>query len=270
MVILSLMQLNLNPSIKLHYEVSGQSGGPTFLLFNGASLPLDFWGPFAEKLGELGRVIRFDQRNAGKTEYSGTFTLGDIAADAIALLDEVNAEQVIAIGHAWGGRVAQVFARDYPKHLSHLVIIGTGGQFAPIDMRHIATPLLQAKKDRDREAWEPLFEAMWCGEGFSQRDGKTFQEIVSFMWNYQPPKTAVWNLDAYPSTGYWGTATVPTLLVYGSEDKNGTVDNANHLHEQLANSTLVMIDHAGHFVVREHHERVVDEIKNFIDIRPTQ
>ena len=73
--------------------------------------------------------MRLDQRNAGATRASGSFSLLDVAADAAALLDHLKIERAIVAGHAWGGRVAQVFARDYPHRVTGLVICGTGGQF---------------------------------------------------------------------------------------------------------------------------------------------
>jgi 3-oxoadipate enol-lactonase len=70
-------------------------------------------------------VVRFDQRNAGATQADGSFSLLDIAADAAALLDYLKIERVIIAGHAWGGRVAQVFTRDYPHRVAGLVLCGT-------------------------------------------------------------------------------------------------------------------------------------------------
>ncbi len=257
------MELKIASTVSVNYEVTG-SGEQDFLLFNGATLPLEFWGPLAERLGTLGRVIRFDQRNAGRTEFDGDFTLGDVAADAAALLQELNVDQVVVIGHAWGGRAAQVFARDFPAFVSRLVIIGTGGQFPPVDMSATGEAMQAARRNGDRAAWEPTFEKMWFGEGFASRDPDTFAEVCDLMWGYRPPRTARWNMKAYPSAGYWGTAAVPTLLVYGQEDKNGTPENAADLDRRLSDSRLVMIEGAGHFVIREAADRVFDEIRDFV------
>ncbi|MBI4768473.1 MAG: alpha/beta fold hydrolase [Deltaproteobacteria bacterium] len=73
------------------------------MLFNGATLPLQFWDPVARDLAIQDRVLRLDQRNAGDTRASGSFSLLDVAADAAALLDHLQIERVIVAGHAWGG-----------------------------------------------------------------------------------------------------------------------------------------------------------------------
>ena len=109
--------LTVGGSAELHYRNDG-TGSPALLLFNGATLPLEFWGPVAERLSQQHRVIRFDPRNAGATRAEGRFTLNDVAADAAALLDRAEVESAVAVGHAWGGRAAQVFARDYPHRVT--------------------------------------------------------------------------------------------------------------------------------------------------------
>ena len=72
-------------SHQINYEFDGETG-PVLLLFNGAGLPLTFWGSLASRLARRCRVLRFDQRNAGLSRYEGSFSLLDIAQDAAALL----------------------------------------------------------------------------------------------------------------------------------------------------------------------------------------
>lgn len=229
-----------------------------------STLPLEFWGPLAEKLSTIGRVICFDQRNAGGTQFEGEFTLGDVASDATRVLSHLGVQQAIVIGHAWGGRVAQVFARDFPDCVSHLVIIGTGGQFPPVDMSETAALAQQARKRDDRTTWEHYFEKQWFGAGFANREPMVFHEVTELLWHYHPPRLARWNARAYPSGGYWGSAKMPTLLIYGSEDKNGTPENAADLEQRLSHSRLLMIEGTGHFVVREAPDRILVAISEFL------
>ena len=246
----------------IHYVVEGD-GPDTFLLFNGASLNLAFWGSLATRLASVGRVIRFDQRNAGKTRFEGTFSLNDVAADAAALMAEAHCDQAVVIGHAWGGRAAQVFARDYPHLVRGLVICANGGQFPPRETSTIDEQLRGARKSGDRAAWEQAYEARWCGQGFAERDPERFKEVADLGWQSVPNRTAKWDAKVSPSESYWGTTKAPCLLIYGDEDKNGTPENANDLHRRIEKSELVMLKNAGHFVVREQEDKVFDAIRGF-------
>ena len=255
--------LTLSSNVTLNYEVRNVEAETTLLFFNGATLPLEFWAPLQTQLDGF-HCISFDQRNSGLTQFQGTFTLGDTAADAAALLDHLEVKSVTAIGHAWGGRAAQVFARDYPHLVSRLVVCGTGGQLpAKTDPKQLMA-LNTARKSEDRAAWEDAISITYCGELFRQEQPDAFVDTTDLLWNAPTPRSARWDQEPYPSSSYWGTCVQPTLLVYGSEDKYGTRENADDLHTRANNSRLHFIEGAGHFVVREAPQQVARLITEFI------
>jgi len=256
-------ELTLASSVTLNYRVDGE-GETDLVLINGATLPLEFWGPTAARLAEQARVIRFDQRNAGQTKFEGTFTLNDVAADIAALMYHVGSEQAVVVGHAWGGRAAQVFARDYPHRLTKLVLCGTGGQFPPADTKGVDEEVRRARKAEDRKAWEAAFEQRWMGTGFAARFPDRFQAICDLMWDARPNRDARWDARVSPSPSYWGMTTKPVLLLYGDEDKNGTPENARDLQARLDRAERVTLEQAGHFVVREKEEEVAAAITGFM------
>ena len=255
--------LELSTNVVLNYEVRNAEADTSLLFFNGATLPLQFWTPLLDLLSDF-RCITFDQRNSGHTEFSGTFTLGDIAADAAALLSHQECKSVIAVGHAWGGCAAQVFARDYPHLVSSLVICGTGGQLQAKTDPKMLMALNTARKIDDRETWEAALHNTYCGEHFRQQQPGAFQATADLIWHAPTPRSARWEQEPYPSDSYWGTCQQRTLLIYGSEDKNGTPENAKDLHERTRNSELHFIEGAGHFVIREAPNKVARFIRDFV------
>lgn len=76
-------------------------------------------------------VIRYDQRNIG---LSGTsydeFDMIDLAADAVAILDEYGIEKAHLVGHSMGGMISQFIAANYPDRLHSLTLMST----APVGM----------------------------------------------------------------------------------------------------------------------------------------
>ena len=93
-----MLTLQRDASARIPYAVQGD--GPAIVLINGATLPLAFWDPVAERLASRARVIRFDQRNAGASDFAGSFSLLDVAADVDALLQALDVEQAVVAGHA--------------------------------------------------------------------------------------------------------------------------------------------------------------------------
>ena len=73
--------LRRQQDVQINYRV----GATTWLLFNGATLPLAFWDPVATALATTDKVVRFDQRNAGASRATGVFSLLDTAAGAAVL-----------------------------------------------------------------------------------------------------------------------------------------------------------------------------------------
>lgn len=248
----------------IHHRRDG-SGALSGVFFNGASLPLQFWDPVVEGLRDDLTMLRFDQRSVGASRFEGHYTLADTAADADAVLTAEHIDRAVVIGHAWGGRVAQVFARDYPHRIRALVIIGTGGQIAPTLPVEDAKALREFARVGDRNGWEAALERCYCAPGFRQRQADAFRAMADLLWHKRPNPAAAWDSRVCPSESYWGKARVPTLLLYGAEDRNGTPANAADLAGRLPQARLVTIEQAGHFVVREQPDRIVREIAAFID-----
>jgi 3-oxoadipate enol-lactonase len=258
--------LKLHQTLQLNYRVDGD-GPMTWLLFNGATLPLQFWDPVAQGLATEHKIVRLDQRNAGATRASGAFSLLEVSADAAALLDHLKIERAIVAGHAWGGRVAQVFARDYPHRLTGLVICGTGGQFPATVSLVLWQQWRDAARARDRERWEQVLAAAYCAKGFSKRDPDAFRSISDLLWSQIEGRVerrrATWDRHIAPSSSYWGSARVPTLLIYGTEDGNGTRQNAEDLASRIPGARLHFINQAGHFVIREQPGQVLALMRAF-------
>jgi pimeloyl-ACP methyl ester carboxylesterase len=253
--------LERGQDLGINYQVDGDAG-TTWLLFNGATLPLEFWDPLIGVLAARDTVVRFDQRDAGATRAQGPFSLLDTAADAAALLEHLGLQSAVVVGHAWGGRVAQVFARHYPHLCDGLVICGTGGHVPATVSDESLTELREAGRAGDKDTWSRLVGQIYCAAGFAARQPDEFADLLSTMW---PPsrRSARWDSRIAPSTSYWGLALLPTLLIYGAQDQFGTPENADDLQSRLADVRRLDIANAGHFVIREAAQQVVQALQDF-------
>ncbi len=259
-----MASLLIQNKVELHYQVDG-AGDTVWLLFNGATLPLQFWDPVASALAHSNTVIRFDQRNAGATQARGEFSLLDTASDAAVVLHHLSFDRVIVAGHAWGGRAAQVFVRDYPHLARGLVVCGTGGQLPARVPADVLADLNRGARERERTLWENALQQAFCAPGFKRRDPAAFQALSDLLWRNPPNREAHWNADIAPSPSYWGQTQLPALLIYGVHDLNGTPENAADLQSRLPQARLVNVPDAGHFVVREAPGLVVKELLAFAD-----
>jgi pimeloyl-ACP methyl ester carboxylesterase len=256
----------------LSYQIAG-AGARVFLLFNeGTSGGLWAWGEVFDGLAALGRVVAFEWPALDRQLRTDTMTLEHFSDDARALLDHLGVASAVLIGLAHGGRVAQVFARDYPVRTVALVILGTGGHFPPLPSalgREFWT-----KRALDRDTWERAYLADMFSPTFARERPDRARRALDAGWRHRTPRTAdTWALlleaaKRSPSHTYWGTAVCPALLLYGADDKYGHPQHGRDLQQRLLGARLVVLEGVGHFPTLEAPERVLAEITAFVGSLP--
>ncbi|TMA68248.1 MAG: alpha/beta hydrolase [Deltaproteobacteria bacterium] len=76
------------------------------------------------------RVIIHDYRGTGQSSKpSADYTTKIFCEDLVGLVDYLNAEDAIVVGHSMGGRVAQLLALDHPKKVHKLVLASSGAHY---------------------------------------------------------------------------------------------------------------------------------------------
>ena len=94
--------------IELEYETFGDRTAPPLLLIGGLGTQMIGWDEeFCELLAARGfRVIRFDNRDAGLSTWmdrDSVYSLDDMAADAVGLLDALGIPAAHIVGRRWAG-----------------------------------------------------------------------------------------------------------------------------------------------------------------------
>src|SRR5262245_14593448 len=162
--------------LELEYEVLGPADGRPLLLIMGLGMQLGHWDD--ELCGLLvargHRVIRFDNRDVGRSSWlddaglpsvaaamaaaaagdriEAPYTLSDMAADAIGLLDALAVPAAHVVGASMGGMIAQTMAIEHPTRVRSLVSImsTTGARALPGPTPDAARTLLtRPPTDRD-------------------------------------------------------------------------------------------------------------------------
>jgi pimeloyl-ACP methyl ester carboxylesterase len=113
--------------VELFYETFGGGTDPTLLLVNGlGSQCVNYDERWCEKFAAHGyRVVRFDNRDVGlSTKLDGSsYTLRDMAGDAVAVLDAVDAPRAHVHGVSMGGMIVQRLAIDHSERVRSLTSV---------------------------------------------------------------------------------------------------------------------------------------------------
>ena len=116
------MQISAN-GISLNYEVDGPDGAPWITFSNSLAADLTMWDVQAEHFKDRYRVLRYDTRGHGKSEpLRGPYTLDMLAADVLALWEELKITKSHFVGLSLGGMTAQCLALNNPDRLHSMAV----------------------------------------------------------------------------------------------------------------------------------------------------
>ena len=140
------------PAGLLYVENSGVGNIPVIFLhsFGGST---SHWDNQVEHLSESRKVIAFDFRGHGKSSApsDNRYTPESLAADIEAVVDSLNIEHFILVGHSMGGAAAIAYAGAHPERVSGLVLAGTPGK-TPSEQ---AKPIIQSLES---EAYQKVMD----------------------------------------------------------------------------------------------------------------
>lgn len=265
-------------NIEIEYDTFGDPSSEPFLLIMGLGYQMIRWRvDFCNQLADRGfYVIRFDNRDVGlstKLEELGVpdimkaslaiqrgetveapYTLEDMAADAIGLLDFLNIEKTHVCGASLGGFIAQILAYKYPQRILTLTSImsSTGNSELPL-AKPEALQILLTPSPTEREAYIELKvkqRRVLFGTGFVY-DENTQRQIAAESYDrcYYPQgysRQLIASLISGDRRSKIATIKVPTLIIHGADDPLMLVEHGRDTAKTIPNSELLIIDGLGH------------------------
>lgn len=136
-------------AVELHVERLGN--GPRLLFCNGSGTTVASSRSLLNRWAESFELLCFDYRGMGASApVSQPYAMADVAADVVALLDQVGWEQTAIAGWSFGGMVAQELAVTHPQRVERLALLSTspGGSVPSFRLDSLAG--LQASERTER------------------------------------------------------------------------------------------------------------------------
>ena len=278
--------------IRLCYQTFGDPSHPAMLLIMGLAVQMIVWDDdFCELLAARGYwVIRFDNRDIGLSttfpqartpsvaelvlaqvtglRFRVPYTLRDMAADAVGLLDALHVTSAHVVGASMGGAIAQEMAIAYPGRVATLTSLmsSTGDPKLPRPQAK-ALRALAKRTPRDRAGFVQRYVETWAvlaGDGYPyDPDRMTRQGGVAYERGINPAGAARQMLAIIASgnrkKALRGLA-VPTLVLHGTRDPLIPVEAGPDTARAIPGARLMLIDGMGHWMPREVWPRIVDAI----------
>lgn len=278
--------------IEIVYDSFGKQSDPPMLLIMGLSMQMIGWDePFCVELAKRGYwVIRFDNRDVGlstKFEEAGIpdlmelmlkaqqgevieapYTLSDMAADAVGLLDVLNIDTAHIVGASMGGMIGQTIAINYPERVKTLTSImsSTGNPELPEPEPEALSILITTPPSERAENIELSVEAwrVLNGPKFSldedlirERAGRAFDRC------YYPAGSAR-QISAILASGSrkedLRNVKVPTLVIHGDADPLVPIEGGKETASSIPGAELLIIEGMGHSIPAEVAPKIIKAI----------
>src|SRR5262249_26316566 len=119
----------------LAHLLEGQSDAPVLVLPSSLGTTRELWDPQLDAFEREFRVLRYEHRGHGASPAPpGPYSMAELGADAIELLDELGIERAVWCGLSLGGMVGMWLAVHAPERLSGLVLACTSAHVASPDV----------------------------------------------------------------------------------------------------------------------------------------
>ncbi len=267
--------------LRFHVAEAG-SGEDPVLLLHGWPQHWYEWRNLMPALADRHRVLAMDLRGFGWSDAPRKgYEKENLAADVLAVLDELGLERVKLVGHDWGGWIGFLLCLRAPERFDRYLAL------------NIPTPWIQMRKalpHSGRLVYQQFILAPWIGylahrqgrfvrmvlrAGCSDRSFWDEQTLSAFADNLAEPARAraavqmyrVFNLrEVVPILrGRYAERrlTVPTRMLFGTEDAAIHPDLLAGYESHVEDMEIEFVPGCGHFIADERPDLVAERARAF-------
>jgi pimeloyl-ACP methyl ester carboxylesterase len=233
----------------MHFSEAG-SGRPVVLL---PAFPFDgrMWDPVRAGLAGQARVITPDLRGFGRTPLGeGKPDLDTLAADVVAMLDDLGLDRVVLGGCSMGGYVALAVLRTAPERVGGLVLVDTKPTPDAPQASHNREAIAERAEREGATDWLMVdMRPLLLGTATIE-ERPDVVETVRRLTAGLSPEAVAWAqraMAARPdSSDALRAADIPVLVLHGEQDAIIPLDAARATAELLRAGELVVFPDPGH------------------------
>ena len=280
--------------IDVYYESFGKRSDPTLLLVSGlGAQAIGYEVDYCNQLAGLGlHVIRYDNRDVGCSSHldgSGAgdvmeafatavaggvvdapYTLGDMAADGMALLEGLGIESAHVAGSSMGGMIVQSMAVDHPgRVLSMTSVMSTTGEvgYGMPDadcLAGLATIMAPAETREERIRSGVELQRL-IGTTSEWDEARTEAKVAAQVDRAYDPDGTSRQMLAVVASGSreegLAELDLPTMVLHGDEDRLVDISGGERTAELVPDAEFRVMDGMGHDLPPAYWERAAEAIR---------
>lgn len=253
----------------IRYDVQGN--GPTVVMLHGFASSLGVWESLLPELTNHFQIVRLDLKGFGwSSRPQGDYSPKAQARLVWSLLQTIGVERFSVVAHSWGSSVALQMALEQPDRMDKIALYD-----AWVYEEQLTSFFVWA---RNPGFGETLF-TMWYKERADDRMSSAFYDVDRYVTQdfvddvqegLKRPGTIAAALEAVRGQKYgeiqhrYGDIEIPTLLLWGKQDRVSPLWVGERLASQLPQSRLKVYGSCGHFPMIEAYGPSTNALVSFL------
>lgn len=261
--------------LRVHYQEAGKPDSPVVILIHGFASSNLVWSKVLLELAEEGfRVLAPDLLGYGYSDKPKQldYTITRQSQMVVGFMRRLEIDSAVLVGSSYGGAVAATVALDHPELVDKLVLVGAVTNNRPTRymlMRLFGSPIIgdilspllvgsrrllrrRMKRVYDRHAWA-MDEKRVDARHIPLRTRGAHRAIIRTVRRWDAERVS---RDAH-------TMTRPTLILWGENDREVSIEDGRRINEQIPNSRLFVFRECGHLPHEEYPEEFVELVADF-------
>lgn len=266
--------LDIN-DLRLHYLDWGNDGSRPILLLHGFMGHAHVWDSFSLHFRNHYHVIALDQRGHGESQWSkeAAYSIDAHFSDLARLIEILNLDDLILIGHSMGGRNALFYAACIPEKVQRLILVdsrpGNSAQSRGALMQLLLYFPLQADSlDQVVESIQRLYPSMSAETAYNIAEyGYKKSENERYVPKYDTRMSLQCERAAYAAENMWSllkNVFCPTLVLRGEKSPFLSRADAKKMCSLLPKAVLREIPHSTHMPAQENPDAFKKLVSEFL------
>ena len=258
-------------------RMDGAAGAPDselpIVLLHGTSASLHTWEGWAAVLRKDRRVVRMDLPGFALTgpNPQNNYSIGVYVKFVIDTMNALGIQRFVLAGNSLGGQIAWATAAAHPDRVAKLILVDASGY--PISERDMPLGFKLATMPVARDLMRVTLPRGVVEQSVRNVYGhpeKVTPELVDLYMDMTRREGNRQALTRRMQQGYTGDVAqiralkLPTLILWGGQDRLVPPDSAQKFARDIAGSKLVMFDDLGHVPQEEDPARTVAEVQRFL------
>lgn len=266
--------------MELFFREKGK-GEKTIIILHGLYGASDNWLSVSRELENDFRIILADQRNHGKSPHSEEHTYQAMADDLNRLMEKLDIQKAILIGHSMGGKTVMRFCLEHPEKVEKMIVVDIApksyasfANYAEVTANHKkiieALASVDPSQFNDRHDIDKALSSSFSDKRLRAFLMKNVKRKKNGNYYWQLNLEALKNnmpeiMDGFSNLSKNDSEKMPeTVFIKGEKSPYIKEDDTIFINNFFPGSQIVTIPEAGHWMHAEKPELFIKTIRYFL------